>query len=158
MKASLDESGITLDEEPIETPGAIGLSERSNTAYVKHIGTLERTTCDQDWLQMAVFVANSTIGPEGLCTMLLVFGSLPRPSRTTFYPSQAEIYTKIESAKKAVEKEQEKRRVELESRHPSGPKAKEYSARLHDLPDVSPVLIYRTKTDKWVGPYSFISI
>lgn len=38
-------------------------------------------TTDDECLQIVVFAANMTIGLEGLCKMILVFGAPPRPAR-----------------------------------------------------------------------------
>lgn len=45
---------------------------------------------------MAVYAVNGTMGAEGLCTILLVFGALPRPKITTPSPTQIEIQRYIE--------------------------------------------------------------
>lgn len=163
MKENLSAAGVTLDEAPVETPGAIGLVERYHSplrkAYEKIRASLTREKAtDADCLRMAVFANNSTIGPEGLCPMMLVFGAVPRPARASPAPTQIERQTAIEQAKKEVVKEQAKRRLAFALRHPSGPKGKERSERLRKLPAGSPVLIYRTKTKSWEGPFKFISI
>lgn len=106
---------------------------------------------------MAVFSVNSTMGPEGLVSMLLVFGALPRPARTTPAPNQLSRQGAIEEAKQATSQEQAKCRVAFALRHPSNPKAKEASERLHTLPDDSKVLVFRTTTKSWEGPFYFIS-
>lgn len=43
-----------------------------------------------DFLRMAYFALNSTVGPERLCPMLLVFGAIPRLALTTSSLSQFE--------------------------------------------------------------------
>lgn len=90
--------------------------------------------------------------------MLLVFGALLRPARTTPAPNQLIRQQAIEAGKQEAATEQAKRRLAFALRHPSGPKAKETSAALHNLPAGSPVFVYRTKTKSWEGPLRFISI
>ena len=163
MKANLSAAGITLEEAPIETPGSIGIVERYHAplrkAYTKIRQDLLKKDCsDQDCLKMAVYACNATMGPEGLCPMLLVFGALPRPARTTPSPTQLQRQTSIEEAKELVLQEQSKRRIAFALRHPGIPKDIETTNDLKDLPAGSLVLVYRTVTKKWEGPFKFISI
>ena len=162
MKANLSASGITLNEAPIENPGSIGLVERYHAplrcAFAKLRETLEKNIVnDADCLQMAVFATNATMGPEGLCPMLLVFGAMPRPARTTPSPKQLERQRAIEEVKRAVESEQSRRRIAFALRHPISAKARDQSTKLMALPSGSPVLVYRTTTKTWEGPFKFIS-
>lgn len=163
MKRNLEATGIQLEEAPIESPGSIGIVERYHAPLRRAYKTLRESlnkedTSDADCLRMAVYASNATMGPEGLCPMLLVFGALPRPARKTPSPNQLQRQHAIEEAKKAVLHEQGKRRIAFALRHPSSPKAKELSQRLLDLPAGSPVLVYRTKTKQWEGPYKYIAI
>lgn len=162
MKMAMDASGIRVEEAPVENPGTMGIVERYHaplrSAYTKIRDTLDKSTTDAECLQMAVYATNFTIGPEGLCPMLLVFGALPRPIRMTPCPTQLQRSAAIEEARRAVEKEQAKRRIAFAIRHPSNPKAKEMSSRLRDLPSRSPVLVWRTKPKLWEGPFRFISV
>ena len=85
-KSNMEAAGIILEEAPIENPGSIGVVERYHAplkkAYLKLRQTLQKgDTSDAECLQMAVYAANATIGPEGLCPMLLVFGAMPRRAR-----------------------------------------------------------------------------
>ena len=64
----------------------------------------------------------------------------------------------IEKARQEIQEEQAKRRVSFALRHTAGPKAKEISQRLVDLPSGSPILLFRTSTKKWEGRYKFISV
>ena len=152
-----------MEEAPIENPGSIGLVERYHAplrkAYVKLRETLSRTNAtDQECLQAAVYAANATIGPEGLCPMLLVFGALPRPAQRTPSPTQVERQNAIELAKVEIQKEQASRRIKFALTHTNSPKAKEQSAYLRNLPSGALVLVYRTTTKGWEGPFHFISI
>ena len=163
MKENVSAQGITLEEAPIETPGAIGVVERYHaplrSAYTKIRQTLSKgDTNDHECLKMAVYANNSTMGPEGLCPMLLVFGALPRPARTSPSPTQLVRQQAIEDAKIAVEREQAKRRLSFALKHSGGPIGKEISEKLRDLPSGSPVLVYCTVTKRWEGPFLFISV
>lgn len=112
---------------------------------------------DHECLKMAFYAVNSTMGPEGLVPMLLVFGALPRPARTTPAPTQLHRQRFIEEAKKTVSTEQAKRWLSFALRHPSGPKAKEVSARLRSLPPGDDVLVYRTISKRWEGHFKYVS-
>lgn len=162
LRGELNANGIALEEAPIETPGAIGTVERYHAplrlAFEKIRRDLGRDVADHECLRMAVFAVNSTIGPEGLCPILLVFGAIPRPARVGSSSSQIERAEAIDKATKEVEKEQARRRIAFGLRNPSGPKAKESSAILHELPAGSPILVYRHVRDRWEGPHTFISI
>lgn len=52
---------------------------------------------------MAVNSTNSTAGPEGLFLVILFFGSLPLPTRTTLSVIHLTCQKAIEDAKVAVE-------------------------------------------------------
>lgn len=80
-------------EAPIKNPGSIGTVERYHAAhgptYEKIRKEMSRNFTDKDCSDMAIFYINSTVGPKRLCSMLLVFGLIPRPARKT--PSEARI-------------------------------------------------------------------
>ena len=162
FKRNAAADGIIMEEAPIESPGSIGIVERYHaplrSAYVKLRQTLSKGDVrDDECLRMAVYATNCTMGPEGLVPMLLVFGALPRPARTTPSPSQLMRQEAMEQAKKAVATEQAKRRLAFALRHPSSPKSKETSLALQNLPSGSLVLVYRTKSKRWEGPFRYIS-
>lgn len=80
--SSADAQGITLLQAPIESPETMLHVESYHSplraAYMKIRASLSRTESDEDCLQKAVKAVNNTIGPEGLCPTLLVFGTIPR--------------------------------------------------------------------------------
>lgn len=87
MLYNMDAAGITVREAPNETPGEIGMVEWYHSPLR---ATNENIRKELSWdhtyvecLTMAVFYINATVGPEGLCSMLLVFGVIPRPARNT---------------------------------------------------------------------------
>lgn len=99
--------GIKFKEAPIETPGLIGIVERYHAplraVYTKIRESLDKSEAnDHDCLKMALYAVNSTVGPEGLVPMFLVFGALPRPARTTPAPTQLQRQRAIDEAKKAT--------------------------------------------------------
>lgn len=73
---------------------------------------------------MEVFALNATVGIEGLCPILLVFGALQRPART-FQISQVDSARVLDFAMYEAEREQTKRRLNYGLKHPAGPNAKE---------------------------------
>lgn len=162
MKSTVNACGVRLEEAPIENPGSIGVVERYHaplrTGYTKIRSSLYRTINDEECLQMAVFANNSTMGPEGPSPMLLVHGALPLTIRNAPSPTQLARNTAIDEARRMIEQEQSRRRVKYTLRHPSSPKAKEMSKRLRELPEGSPVLVYRTHSKRWEGPYRSISV
>lgn len=76
---------VRLEEASIETPGA---TEDVKTCYDRLCLASERicadTNCSTSYekcLQLAAFPVICTIGREGPCLALSVFGAIPRPSR-----------------------------------------------------------------------------
>lgn len=95
MLETLSAHSIELEEPPIDSPGAIHISERYHTPHRCVYQKLRSLLCkvdatDAEYLHMEVYVANGTIGPEGLFLMLLLFISLPLPARTQPSPMQFE--------------------------------------------------------------------
>lgn len=81
MRENVGAAGITLRESPIENPGAISTFERYHAplrrVYKKVRMEISREFTDKECLEMESFAIKSSIGPEGLCPMLLVFGVIP---------------------------------------------------------------------------------
>lgn len=134
-------------------PGAIVVVEQYHAplqaAYSNIRSELAREATNSDCLRMAVFAVIPTVGPEGLCPMLLVLGTITRPARTRSSLSQVGRARTIESAMSEVEKEKGRRRIPFGLRRRGGPKAVEISADLRYLPAGSPVYEYRTKLKRW---------
>lgn len=77
--------GVMLREYPIENPGTIGIVERYHehlrAAYNRVRADMGRQTTDQECLKMGTIAVHYTLGSEGLCHILLVFGAIPRSTR-----------------------------------------------------------------------------
>lgn len=162
MRANMDAAGIRLREAPIESPGAIGVVERYHAPlrgiYEKIRKEMARDHTDVECLKMAVFSINATVGPEGLCPMLLVFGVIPRPARSTPSATQMARAEMIDRAMDEVTKLHAKMRLAFGLKHTAGPKGVEQSECLRQLPAGSPVLVFRTASKLWEGPFDFISV
>lgn len=108
MKENFEVLGITLRHEPIENPGTIGVVE----IYYAHIrweyervrSHLDNTDTDDDCLGIENLAFNATVDPEGLCYMLLVFGTFLRPEHRSTSPTQIELGRTIEQAITVAEK------------------------------------------------------
>lgn len=154
--------GITVLPAPIESPSTMSHVERYHAplraAFKKIRDSLPTSESDSDCLQMALKAVNDTIGPEGLCPTLLVYGALPRHPLSAPNTTQLERAKSMDDAMDSVRKVQAQRRVAFGLRHPGGPKAKENSEELSRLPAGSPVYVYRKTTEKWDGPFPFIHI
>lgn len=107
---------------------------------------------------MAVYTVNATMGPVGLCPMVLVLGSLLRPDRS--YPSASQLHRQVEikDSRKEVSAKQARRFIAFYMRHPSMPKAKEMSEKLRDLPAGSPVLFYQNASRLCEGAFKLIKV
>lgn len=85
MRSILPASGVTLKEAPVESPSTTGHVERCHgpfrAAYNGIRRDLDRDCRDVLCLKFSV-TENITVGYEVLCPMLLVFGSLPQPTRS----------------------------------------------------------------------------
>lgn len=162
MRENLAAEGVTLHEAPVENPGTIGTVERYHaplrSAYNKIRMELSKETSDIECLRMAVFAVNSTMGPAGLCPILLVFGVIPRPARMNPSITQIERSKAIDNAMIEVEKEQVRQRIAFGIKTRGNPKGMESSEKLRQLPAGARVLVYRTKSKSWEGPFTFISI
>ena len=90
---SCEGAGIELLQAPVKAPFTKSQVERYHAplrvAYLKIRESLERSKTDADCLQMAVKSVNDTVGPEGLCPTVLIFGSIPRPARNM--PAETQI-------------------------------------------------------------------
>lgn len=108
MLSDVKAAGITLDEAPIENSGSIGVvewyQEPLSCAYTKLYQSLHKgETTYAKFLKMAVYSNDATVGPEGLCPMILVFGEITRPARITPSPKQLDRQRKKEDAMKEAE-------------------------------------------------------
>lgn len=162
MHANCEAAGIRLIEVPVESPGTIGIVESYNAplraAYEKIRDDLGHETTDEQFLEMAVHVINCTMGPEGICPAVMVFGTIPRPARRKPSQTQLQRAQSIEEARAVVTRVKAKKRLEFGLKHSHGPKAKEQSAILERLPAGSQVLVYRNEKKRWTGPFLFISV
>lgn len=55
------------------------------------------------YLKLAVFSVNTSVGPEEIFSILLVFGAIARPASTIAAPTQAAETAAVEKAGKDVE-------------------------------------------------------
>lgn len=138
--------GISVLTAPIECPSSMSPVERYHgplrAAYTKIRAELPKTESDADCLQMAVKSVNDSIGPEGLCPTLLLYGTVPRPARNTPAETQIARTQAIDKAMDTVQKEQAKRRIAFGLKNINRLKGKENSRELQTLLAGSPVYVY----------------
>lgn len=103
MESNMVAAWIKLKEAPIENTGTIGVVECYHAPlrleFTRIRSELDRTTSDDDWLELDVFSMNTTTGPEEICTGLMVFGPISTPARTTPAPSQMDRENAIEKSR-----------------------------------------------------------
>ena len=128
------------------------------SAHNKMRSALPRSESINDCLQYAVKCVNDTVGPEGLCPTLLVYGSMPRLSKRVPAETQVSRARAMNAAMEKVQEVQAKRKISFALRHPSSNQAQQQEEDLQKLPAGSPVLVYREGTKKWEGPFPFISV
>lgn len=100
--------GIGIEQEPIENPALMSHVERYHAPQRIAFERISKDLPDErphDVLQMALHCVSSTVGPEGLCPTLCVFGAIPRPARHTASPTQLARAAAIDVALEAVSKE-----------------------------------------------------
>ena len=157
-----ESDGITVLEAPIESPSTMSHSERYHgplrNTYTKIRECMPRTETDADCLQLAVKCLNDTVGPEGLCPTVLVYGTFPKLTRRTPAESQIHRARTIDKASEQLLKEYAKRKVAFGLRHTHSPKGKEQEDDLSKLPFGSPVYVYRDKPKQWEGPFKFVNL
>lgn len=106
FKECAEAEGIKILEAPIESPSTMSHVERYHvplrSAYNKIRESLDRSESNADCLQLAVKATIDTIGPEGLCPTLLVFGTLPRPAKAQPAATQLNRARAKDMAKKEI--------------------------------------------------------
>lgn len=127
----MEAARIRIREAQIETPADIGVVERYHAplraTYEKIRKAISRDHTDLECLKMAVFVINPTIGPEGLCPVLLVLGVIPQTARNTPSVTQLERAAIIDKGMDEVTKLYARMQLAFGLKHTGGPKGVEKS-------------------------------
>lgn len=149
---------IELMEAPIESPSTMSHVERYHgplrAAFTKLESELPSLSKESN-IQMAIYCVNNTVGPEGLCPTLCVFGAIPRPLRQMPAPSQIHRARAIDNAMKEVQKHHAQRKVSFGLKY-RGP----YRREREDLDKLhigAPVRVFRETSKTWQGPFKFVS-
>jgi len=129
------------------------ITGRFRTAYQKLENDLTGESKEL-LLQIAVNCVNNTVGPEGFCPTMCVFGAIPRPARKVPAPTQVARAKAIDEGMKVLEKDQAKRRVQfaLKYKGPYGNERKD----LDSLHFGTPVRVFRENSERWEGHFKFI--
>lgn len=106
---------------------------------------------------MDVYDVNMTVRPEGLCKILLVFGTILRLIGTIPSPSKRVQATGIYQTMNAVRKEQNKRRIQFGLRDYGGSEATEDNNKLSYLTSGTNLLVYHSTSKLWEVPHIFVS-
>ena len=125
FKNAVSTLDIGLIEAPIECPNSLSHVERYHGPLRLVYEKLESQVLDaskDEHLQMAVSCMNNTMGPEGLCPTLCVFGVMPKQVRYTVSPTHLQRARAIDSAVRELEKIYAKRKLKfaLKYRGPFG--------------------------------------
>jgi hypothetical protein len=154
------DDGISVIEAPVESANTMSHVERYHAplraAYLKIRSTCGRDTSNSDVLQLAVKAVNDTVGPEGLFSTLLVFGSIPRPARTTRACTQLSRASALEKGMREVERIHAENKVAFGLRY-RGP----YGREREDLTRLNmgdEALVYRDASGQCEGLFRFIAI
>lgn len=162
MKANAEAVGITLEEAPIASTGTLGVVERYHaplrSVYSKlRLSLSKGGVSDHGCLHMAVYVNNATMGPKELCSMLFVFGSLPRTPERSHPPLSLSENTPPRKRKRRLNKNKQRDAFLLLSVIPEVRGRWKYR-KSYVLSPGSPVLVYITVPKIWEGPFKFISM
>lgn len=146
FNVSLEARGVRLEEALFKAASGIEADEQYDAslriAFEKIRPDIDRETSDHDCLQLVVFVVNCTMSPEGLCSALLFFDALYGPAGKTLKPSQMRKAMSDDNEREDIEKQQARKKISFDLKHKHGPKLKELSAELQNLPADSPVREY----------------
>lgn len=113
----METAGIKTSEATIKTAPEIGKVERCHPPFARRIRKRSEVSdrCDRhESLLMAVFEINCNIGLGSLCSVLLVFGDMPRPTRSTLSPTLLERQKDIEAGMKEVKTIYAKRSLDFD--------------------------------------------
>lgn len=151
--------GVVLKEAQIERPSTIGNSERYlvtlRYTYNKIRQEVTRNIRDSHCLKVAVFAANSWVGPEGLCPILMVFGTLPRHARAPPALDQVKRSIALGAVRTWCASEASKSRISSALLRSKSRKGKDLSPELRNLPLGLPALLFRDNSKTWEGPFPF---
>lgn len=162
MRSNLEATWVNLPEIAVENPGSTGSVERyvENllAAFLKILAELGRGTSDKHCIQLSVHDVKVTIGPEGFCELLLVFGVLLRPARKAPSLTQMERARTVEQAMITAGNERVMCGIDLDIKQIRGTKGLESSSLLPDLMEGRKFSVWGSKPKVWDGPYKFISM
>lgn len=108
MRETIQAAGVNNKEAPIDSPGTRGIVERFPDplfqAFYRIRQDMDQTKTDYDCLRMAIFAENRTVGREGLCPIIMVFGAIPMPEPSIPALSQLRRTKVIESSMHVVQR------------------------------------------------------
>lgn len=100
---------VTFYKAPIETLGSIGVVKRyyafSRLAYQQVQMDWHFQTTVEKCLKLMVFAIKRTTGPEGLRSVLLVFGADSRPKKSAAVLTQLERAVFVDKSRKEPERD-----------------------------------------------------
>lgn len=112
-RAKLDR--FLIREAPIKTPGDIGTVESYHyplrRSYMVKRGKMDKSTSNEECLQMETLAINSVTGLKGLYQMILVYEVIPRPAYITAVETQRNWAYAIDDEMREIEKKKARRRI-----------------------------------------------
>lgn len=149
--------GTKLKSVPVEAPQSMGTVKRYH-APVRRAFNIIRTEApsrdEEATLRAAVKAVNDSAGPDGLVLTLLVYLSLPRLSlpsdllSSSHYQGACALQVDI----KEITEYLAKAKVSYTSQARNGLQ----KVGIHNVSLVGHVLVYRTSTDRWEGPFALL--
>lgn len=120
-----------------------------SSSFLKLRAELGKDTTDKVFLQFVVFPVIATNGPEGLWSLLLALGVIPRLARKAPYLTQLECSHGVWEATTAAQEEQCKRRITSGLKHKGRGKWLHASTQLRHLPAARKGAVWRMKKKIW---------
>lgn len=116
LKSNASTEGINVVESPIENPESMSNTERYHGTVRTTFERIKKDLLKEpiyDVLRHAVYCVKNTVGLEGLCPALCVFGTLPKPIRASPSPDHLTRARVIDYAITLLEKEYAKKKYSL---------------------------------------------
>lgn len=145
MRVSLKVLRVRLYEAAIKTPEVMNVVDRNHAplgmAYKRVQEATDRETSDQDCLPIAVFAFICTVALQCLCSVLFVFGTIPRSEHGTPAPSKVGKERLINTVMSEAEEEKPRRKLAYGLKHKESLKGKEFSVALRKVAYDSTVIL-----------------
>lgn len=144
---------------PVESPNTMTYVERYHTPLERSYAIIRKELpdiSDEEVLQYAIKSLNESVGPDVLVPTLLVYGALPKLGFPSDKPAP-DVHPRAIAVRKASDEMLRyfaKRQLSSGLASRNGPGVTD----VHKAPLGSKVLVYRTKSKSWEGPFRLLNL